>query len=404
MTNRSRVAGRRIVLAIPMVMSAVSFALAAAGTAQTSSGTGSISDLPPSSFGQGWFSRTRPAPVECPPDLLACALLGDPIAQNVGLVFAHDHLYVGWDPLAREPEMVAAINFDLFTAGIPIGATVTRFVVTVLEHPNGPSLGNPLEGRNHNHLFPEEAAAQGIVACPWPEFLGGSPAAPIAEAPGEEAGRLCDREVAGVRSGSPANPGAPAEEQVFAWTFDLTPVAGGWAQGTENASFSLEPGDDPATESIKPWITSFHASGIPGPDGRPSVVAAVEWVNPAEPEFGEPEAFPGLELPGAGASAGLPSFGETGGLASELAPPAVAQPAAPRTRRPATVVALPAARRGTPARFWDLPPQAWLAAGIGFALLAVSGWAVLAEPGSARRAPGTVSAMMSSSALRSGRS
>lgn len=386
MTDSRRLAWGRVWPAAPLALSLLSLLMAGLGAAQPASSA----EVPPSSTGQGWYWQSRPEPLRCPEGAPPeCALLGDPVAQQNQIVFALDHLYVGWDPLERKAEMVTALNFDLLDAGVAPGSPVTRFVVTVLEHPSGPSGANPSEGKNHNHLNAAEAAVQGIVACPWPEFLAGSPAAPLAEAPGGEAGRRCERRVTGVR-GAPLNPGDPPGQQVVPWIFDLTPVAGAWAEEGQNASFSLEPNPDPAAASATPWVTSFHAAGIAAPDGRPSVVAAVEWVPPAA--AAEEEPLPAIEGFG---HPPLPSFSESGGLAAELGPPLTLPPPAPAAAAPRRrVVRTAVAPEGRRAAFWAIPPQAWLAAGAGLAFVALVGVAVQSEPDVPVRRPGAVSALM----------
>lgn len=304
------------------------------------------------------------------------------MGQQSQSLAATDHLYVGWDSVQKVPEMISGVSFDLLAGGIPFGATVTGFTAHILEHTRGPSPNeDPRLGRRHNHVNPERAADQGIMACPWPDFLAGAPARPMSEA--QEVGpRHCELKILGNRSQTPVNPEAAADQQLFLWSFDLSTIAVNWGKGEENPSISLEPNNDPAKHSSSNWVTSFHGRDIAGPDGGPSAWAIVEWTPPPAPP-GSNGVTTVIEESNARVS-----FAPSGGLVSALAPPSP-----PVDPPPPTSGSRRAFVRPVSAEIWNIPFVTWLGllvvlVGIGFV-----GWLVQGDPTSDRE-PGAVSVLM----------
>ncbi|HVE75858.1 MAG TPA: hypothetical protein VND22_03710 [Actinomycetota bacterium] len=337
-------------------------------------------DVHPAGTGQGWFWRSRPN-VEAPNMSVpgaGVAVGGDvytlPLPRGEGTLASKDwppdHLYVGWDSLSKSAEMVSAVNFDL--SEIPQGSKITRFVMTLIEHPNGQS---PQAHKGANRAA---ALAQGIVACPWPEFFGGTTAAPMDQAPAAE--RKCDQGIAGAAATEPEGGEAVAINQLFKWTFDLTPMATNWAS-TENPSISLEP--NMAAPSGSNWVTSFH-SGVYKQDGQaaPGVFASVSFEPP--PDDGSGGISFDEDVSDVG---GFESFGGSGSLPSDDLAPGGPPAKAPRT------IASGAFGEGRPADFWDIPVLMWVAAILLLLFVGGSGWALQFEA-LAGRPPGAASALM----------
>lgn len=230
----------------------------------------SLSRVRPTEVGEGWYwDRPANTPEEAP------QTIGDQVGQQQGQFFTGDHLYVGWDPTEEDPsnrrEMISGVAFDLTDYSIPVGSTITKFVITVLEHPSS--------SNSHTTYNSAQARVQGVVACPWPKFTAGGLASPMTDAPGR--GGLCDEQaITGTYANAVFNPGSPAAEQVTVWTFDVTPIISKlWAEG-ENTAFSLEPNLE--QQSMFPWATAFHNSKttIAAPEARHGLQAVVSWVPP----------------------------------------------------------------------------------------------------------------------------
>lgn len=378
MTRPSRFNKRRVHLAL-IALAAFPFLLAPVPVAHAESAEG----VEPAS--QGWF-LDRPAPPAGVPDEL-----GDPLSNPAftDRAYAGDHLYVGWDGTEQETpqdkdkrEFIAGINFDLSGMGVPEGASITTFVVTLLEH--------PAVDQTHRFVTPNrtEMVNQGILACPWPEFLAGGAGGSLSGAPGEgdRHGGKCAE---GVKPSSIVltNPAEPDNnKKVYAWTFNLTEMMNQLWQAETNTSFSLEPNAASPTKSNQLWIVAFHSSKIPqtDPTALPGVLASISWVAPIE--IGSSNDF-GFDTSGDSStvSTDFPFGGEAGSSFTESWPTLADAPAG----RGALVAA--ADRK---ANFWDIPILGWIAALLVVLFVVFSGFTVEAEPAGASRPPGSVRALL----------
>lgn len=328
-------------------------------------------DVRPANGGEGWYWTNRPT-TDVPGD-------DDPVGDAfnyqmpgqqgtaAGKTFQPDHLYVGWDGVNVRPEMFSGIAFDLFS--IPEGSEITSFKLTLVWHPAGAS---------HSTTPNFEAArTQGLMACAWPDFIGGAPAVAASSAPKRD----CTRTAEGTVT-MPTDPVGPTT--LINWTFDLTGLASKWLSG-ENPAISIEP--KKVTSASQSWQTSFHSSTYsetpPGGDPvpKPGVLASITYTPGSGSGGGGEESFT-TEIGG-----DLTSFGDSGGLTDQLAPP-VEEPAEPQ--RPVLAAGV---TEGRPADFWDLSPVAWFAAIVGFLMISASGWIVQSDP-AAERPPGAASALM----------
>lgn len=330
--------------------------------------------LPPESA-QGWF-WDRPA--TAPPSGLE--VIGDPIGQQIAPgQFAANHLYVGWDAadVDDKREMIAGVGFDLFTAGVPTESTITKFVVTLIEHSTG-----------HNTVNAGEAKNQGVVACPWPSFYGGSVAAPMANAP-DQGGNCKETKVVGAPGNQAVAPYPGDTPDRFVWTFDLTDLMNTLWQNAENTAFSLEP--NPDKPSSLTWITSFHSGAYGEPKeiqdpfgeqvGKPGLLASVSWV-PREPIGGDLDSSLGeLEVTD---EAGSLDFG--GGNGTQDSGDA-------QTGAPVQLSAQPSSA-GLPGSSGQMPLLAWIGGLFTLVFLGLSGWLLNLEPASQRREPGAVWALI----------
>lgn len=346
---------------------------------------GSAEVLPPGSA-QGWFWRDRPLspqPVNDPttgdqitttPDLYTTPLAVSGRGYGGGLAEADwpgDHLYVGWDGAKKEIEMLSGVAFSL-DGTVPSGSVITRFELTVLEHPAGTDPPHKTTVGVNGSGSRNAMLAQGIVACPWPDFYGGSRAAPMSAA----TQRDCSKAVVGQPTVVPATD-AFTSSTLVTWKFDLSSMAANWAD--ENAAFSLEPNPDPEKQQTVSWRTTFHQSGYSeSGTPKPGVYATVEWrEGDAEGESFE-ETFGDL-------SGGSFSPGFESGLVENLSEPPPAEEAPPPLAA--------GVFEGNPADFWDIPLSAWAAAIIGVGFLAASARA-LQQDSLNERPPGAASALM----------
>lgn len=335
-------------------------------------------EVQPLESGQGWFWQTRPQ-YQPPADQLGA--FGDPFANSVRL-FARQKLYVGWDSndVVEKREMISGVAFDLPLEGVPLDATLTRFVVTILEHPQASrTLGNTSSASPDQWL----ARQQGIIACPWTAFSGGTDAAPWRSAPtsGERIGGDCERyAVLGIPSNQPINPGALPTETVYPWTFDLSAMMADLWSNSENIAFSLEPNTAPDAPKSATWVTAFNSSTIRDP--APGVVVALSWI-PAPETFPTGEDEPEEEFTEftTGGSAGFSPF--------EPAPPSTIQ--AGPTEQPQLTAGV---AEGPRAPFWDIPFYGWLGALALMALLSGLGNMLLVEPADTQRIKGATSKLM----------
>lgn len=326
--------------------------------------------LPPES-GQGWY-WDRPA-TEPPPGL---EVIGDPIGQTIAPgQFAGNHLYIGWDAadLDDKREMIAGVAFDLFTAGVPPEATITKFVVTLIEHSTG-----------HNTVNPEQAKTQGIVACPWSSFYGGSAAAPLANAP-DNGGKCKETKVTGVPGDQRVAPYPNDTADKFLWTFDLTEMMNTLWKNSENTAFSLEPNLDNASQTTPSWITAFHSGAYGEPrdlaepfgeqNPKPGVIASVSWV-PGE-AIGDDSGLGDLgDEPAEVLDTGAQVPQDSGGEPPGAPVPVEAQPAAAR------------ASKGT------TPFLVWVGGFVTLVFLGLSGWLLNTEAAVHGRERGAASALM----------
>lgn len=335
---------------------------------------------------QGWF-WDRPTTEPPPGTEDQTDIIGDPIGQQIApRAFSGDHIYIGWDPADPEDprEMIGGVVFDFFALNIPVGATITEFVVTALENPDANGTVN--EG---------QAATQGIVACPWPEFFAGSSASAMSEAP--EGGGACDiTTVAGKRSEQPVRDG------LHGWTFDVTTIMSELWTANENTAFSLEPNADGPSD--QPWATSFRASTYSEPsdpedplsegESKPGIFARIAWIAP-EPVGDSSVGFDsGFSAPTTGsADVGGGSGGTVGDVGSEPPEP---------EGEPTDGVPVAGAFHGPSANFWDIPLAGWLGALVGMIVLGLAGISLQGQPVSQSRPAGAVNALMRGSDASSG--
>jgi hypothetical protein len=339
---------------------------------------------------QGWYwdrpSADPPSGTEDQTDVV-----GDPIGQQIApRAFSGDHLYVGWDPADPEDnrEMIAGVAFDFFAMDIPVGASITEFVVTALENPGANGTVN--EG---------EAATQGIVACPWPDFLAGSAASSMEEAP--EDGGDCDvTKVAGQKSEN------PVKDDLHSWTFDITSIIAEIWSVAGNPAFSLEP--NPDQSSSQPWTTSFRASTYAEPKDeedplgeqveKPGIIAKVSWIAPVSiggDDFGIDDFTTG-DTSGTSTGGSGSDVGGDGGLVdgpSEPSEPPVGE---------GEGVPVAGAFHGPSADFWDIPLAGWLGALVGMIVLGLAGVTLQGQPVTESRPAGAVNALMRGSDASSG--
>ncbi len=347
-------------------------------TASAQTGGGSLTAARPT--GQGWF-YDRPVTT----DPLYNTSLPN---QGANTQFGNDHLYVGWDATdqdADKAEAFAAVNFDLFQLGIPDNADITNFKLTMIEH----TQDAPNQGQ-HGTPNATTAYAQGIIACPMPQFIAGTAATPIVNAPPRECGTA---KVDGVRDPQQLLIDPAVADGItnrgFAWKFDLTTMARNLVRDEETLSFVFEP-KPPADPQNQTWMMTFHNGDYTVANKPlPGVSADIAWVATSSAEetadFFPDEAFSGSED---FSSSDVPSFSDFGGLAGELAPePSTTEPSG-RSRPIAGV-----SSEGKPADFWDIPPTAWLALILGLFGLFAAGVSLLSDP-SPVRTPGAVSALM----------
>lgn len=327
----------------------------------------------PASSGEGWFWESRPT-TDAPGDDPVGDVFNYPIpgrGPGSSQVFAPDHLYVAWDGVNKKAEMYAGISFDL--SSLPPGSQITRFMLTLTWHPNG---GGHSSSQTPNYA---DVATQGLIACSWPDFIAGAAASSGSSAPGN---RDCNKKV----DGTVTMPSGPAvSTTVVDWTFDLTPLATKWADG-ESPGISIQP--KPIDTNSASWQTSFHTSAYSEINAagefepKPGVVASVTWTPPSGSGGGGSGDDFFTEVGG-----DLSSFGDSGGLVEQLAPP-VEEP----TDNTGGGRVLAAGVEGS-APFWKIPMLTKLVAIIGFILIAGSGLMVQAEPAGARPA-GAASALM----------
>lgn len=329
--------------------------------------------LPPES-GQGWY-WDRPV-TEPPPGL---EVIGDPIGQQIAPgQFAGNHLYVGWDAAdldSDKREMISGIGFDLFNAGLDPEATITKFVVTLIEHSTG-----------HNTVNPEEAKVQGIVACPWSAFYGGSTAAPLANAP--EGGGKCSETKVVATPGSERVAPYPGDATAdkFIWTIDLTEMMNTLWKNSENTAFSLEPNTDADKRSPTTWITAFHSGAYGEPKDptepfgeqtpKPGVIASVSWA-PGE-TIGDDAGLGDLEeLPAEPVDTGAVASDDSGGEQPGAPVPVQARPAAAAS-----------ASKGT------TPFLVWVGGFLTLVFLGLSGWLLNTDAAIHGRDRGAASALI----------
>jgi len=385
MTKRSRIGNKRMRYSILAAAGIVPFMLIAIAVAESGS------YLPPGT-GQGWFWKDRPnssvtiVDGTTTPDLYSTPITAGGQGHSTGLAGATwpgDHLYVSWSPSpggSLETKMFAGIAFSL--TAIPEGSKINKFEVTVLEHPSGGgnhagTTAGTTAGTNGSAIR-NAMLAQGIMACPWPDFYGGTTAAPF---PATNERKCASAKALGVPA--PVAPDATfTTATVVAWKFDLSSMAAKWAD--DNPAFSLEP--DTTRPSTTAWTTSFHTSSLADPPASgPGVTAQIAWTPPSEESFGEEfsdESFADFGDTGT-YSPSFQSDGLVGDLSGESEPP----PSAPRR------VLASGPFEGKPADFWDLTPALWLAAILGMLGLAAAGRALVLDAAEARP-PGAVGGLM----------
>lgn len=345
-------------------------------SASAQSGGGSLTAARPT--GQGWF-YDRPAST----DPLYNTSLPN---QGANTQFGNDHLYIGWDGAdqdADKAEAIAAVNFDLFQLGIPDTADITNFKLTMIEH----TQDDPRQGM-HNTPNATTAYTQGIVACPMPQFIAGTAATPIVNAPSRD----CGIKVDGVRDSQQLliDPAVAAgiTNTGFAWRFDLTTMARDLVRDGDTLSFVFEP-KPPAAPQTQTWMLTFHNGDYTvNNKPLPGVSADIAWVASSSgfEETGEFFADESFSDSGSFSSSDVPSFSDFGGLAGELGPETSS--AEPSSRPIAGVF-----REGKPADFWDISLSVWLALIFGLLALFAAGVSLLTDPAPARP-PGAVSALM----------
>lgn len=378
MSKRSRTSVKRVRYSALAALWLVPFMLVAAAVADSGR-------FVPPGTAQGWFWKDRPPSTSVTivegttpptPDVYT-----HPLPQQAGTLASNqypgDHLYVSWGASAGgqpETKMFAGIAFDL--SGIPSGSRITRFQVTVIEHPNGGH--NSATAGVNGSAIRNAMLAQGIMACPWHDFYGGTTAASF---PATNDRKCSSAKAVGVPTPVAAN-ATFTTATVVPWQFDLSSMAANWAE--DNPAFSLEP--DTTRPSTTGWTTSFHASSLDDPPGTgPGVTAQIEWSPPSEESFTDDfsqESFSDFGDSGSFS----PSF-QSDGLVGDLAPASDGPP--PTTRR----VLSSGPFEGKPAGFWDIAPVVWLAAVLGLLGLAAAGRALVLDP-AANRPPGAVGALM----------
>ena len=360
----------------------------------SSAGAEDANDVQPSS--EGWYfdrPKLEANPPEAAPPEVGGGIdtVGDPFA-NISAQFAGDHLYVGWDPLDPQDrrEYFSGINFDLGQAGIPTDATITRFIVTVLEHPGEATARNTALARGDFNPSTGEGATR-VVACPFPDFAAGSQGQARSEAP-----RIrCD--LGKVTASSIATQQHYPNEAVFAWTFDVTQIMNELFQDASSgdAFTSIALVADIENGSDQTWVTSYHggAYGRQTTPGtyvpEPGVMASISWTSSGLIGDLFDEGFEDFSTTtdfGSGDSGFTDISGED--------VPAEAQE--PVAGRPAPVAG---AFRSNSVPFWQIPFAGWIAALLGAMGIGFGGWLLTGGPVDERRPAGAVSKMMTKSQL-----
>lgn len=346
---------------------------------------------------EGWYfdrPKAQANPPEGSPPELGGAIdtVGDPFS-NVGGQFAGDHLYVGWDPLDTQDrqEYFSGINFDLSQAGVPLEATITKFVITVLEHPestehNRPTSVSPDEARGDFNTETGEGSTR-VVACPFPEFAAGTPGQARSEAPPIR----CDQ--GKVTASSIATQRFYPSESVFAWTFDITQIMNDLYEkaSTGDAFTSIALVADIDNPSNSSWVTTFHGGGYgretsPGQfTPEPGVMASISWSSSTLIGDLFDEDFEDF-------SATTDFGGDSGGFTDFSGEEVPAEPAEPVESEPAPVAGV---FRSNSVPFWQIPLAGWVAALLGAMGIGFAGWLLTGGAVDERRPPGAVSTMMS---------
>lgn len=402
--NRRSARKRSVLAAAAMVLGMFPFLLVPVATAEDAT------NVTPSSDGWYWDRpRAQANPPEGSPPELGSAIetVGDPFT-NAAQQFAGDHLYVGWDPAdpADRREMFSGVNFDLGSVGVPTDATITKFTLTVLEHPvdTSPDSQSP----RHGTANAEEArgtfnptTGQGltrVVVCPFPDFAAGSAGAARVEAPPVQCGqgKVLPSSIA-------TNPyyAAPAKP-AFAWTFDITQIMNELHEKSSDgdAFTSIALVADIENRSNEAWITAFHGGGYAEETAAnsnqftpiPGILASISWSGTSivSDLFGGEglDAFGEFEEGSLGGDALSGGFGETG-LPEDGAATTESQ-----TRAPVAGVF-----EGRPAAFWDIPIAGWIAAILGAMGIGFAGWILTGATVEVSRPAGAVSALMGGKSL-----
>lgn len=295
--------------------------------------------------------------------------------------WAADHIFVGWDGTDKtRPEYIAAVSFDLFQIGVPDDAVITQFEITLIEHES-------VDPKDKSHNTPNFATAisQGVVACAMPGFISGGAAEALSRAPKRE----CAGGPDGIRNSNPVSPGK------FAWKFDLTTLASSLKESKSNIGFSFEP--KPLATQNQTWTLAFHdetfQETVPPATTRtpaPGILATLSYTIPDEiepPTGGNDETTETTN-----SEFGLPDFGDSGGLVTELSAGEEPPPAPVVRKNQPTLLA--GAAEGKSASFWDIPLFAWALGLFSLMTLGASGWLLQMAPPT-HRLPGAASALMS---------
>lgn len=341
--------------------------------------------------GAGWYWNRPDSP---PPDQLA--LIGDPLSQNSPKFFKENHLYVGWNAATTSDprEMITGLAFDLFGLGVPPKATITKFVVSALEHPTG---------GDENTVNTLEAGTQGIIACPWPNFYNGYPAVALSKAPqnsqNKPGGDCGVSKVLATRPLKPVNPDQiDTTKQLFEWKFDVTSIMNKLWQNDDNPAISLEPNPD-SNVAKDGWVTTFHSSAYTEPsptdpfakNPAPGVWAVIAWDPPAPDVLSSGSGDEVLtSIVGGGPSGGsefVPTADSSSGVIDTPPPPTEGAKAPP-------VLTEASGFEPKPVAFWKGTFAAGLAGLLLLALVIGSGALLASEPEEEQRPKGAVDALM----------
>ncbi|MGI8775393.1 MAG: hypothetical protein ACR2KQ_10395 [Actinomycetota bacterium] len=204
----------------------------------------------------------------------------------------------------KEPNKISALNFDLSL--VPFGSTVSKMTVTLLEAADPQS-------------DPVNAEDKKLMACPIESFFGDGDARLYSEAPAhscDESSPVAKRKPVTIKNAE------GEEEERFAYTFDLTPLAVQWIdEGAPVSAVMLYPVQpkesdfDPSSDSN--WRTVLVGGAE---EEQPGVRGTVVYQPGETPGLGDLEDpvldGGGFESPGFSGSSSSDSLGSgtTGGF------------------------------------------------------------------------------------------